>query len=405
MNLLICSALVPYDKVSHAGGQAHNYYVKRLRKETGINIHLITFAFFSEIEKVDLDKYNISNTVIYLDKNIAAKIIRKVITLFDRFFLWIKYAELISSYRKYKLWKELKKLKKKKYVPDIIELDWTQAIVFLPMIKNIYPDAKYCAVEHDVVFQRLEREYRNQSNIYKQLMTKLKYHGEKKMELSLLSKFDMVFTFNNKDKMLLENNGIHDSCIIAPVFKKISFPVTTTKKNTILFYGSMNRSENYLSAIWFIKNVFSRMEDMDISFIILGATPHPSLLAYQNDKIIITGYQDDITPWFEQAMCLVTPLVSGAGIKIKVLEALAAGIPVLGNDIAVEGIDITNNVEYFHCMTPEDYITTIKIILKEPDFAMSVGLAGQKYINENYDSDKSFKDYVNNLYSLVKFTA
>jgi glycosyltransferase involved in cell wall biosynthesis len=156
-----------------------------------------------------------------------------------------------------------------------------------------------------------------------------------------LKKFDKIFAFNNKELKLRTNNGINESLIkvIIPYFKNISF--TDDKKNLILFYGSMGRKLNYLAAIWFIENVFYLLNN-DFIFVILGSNPHPDLLKYKSERIIITGYQTDVKSYFEKALCLVAPLERGAGIKVKVLKALSAGIPVLGTEVAREGIDVSD---------------------------------------------------------------
>jgi glycosyltransferase involved in cell wall biosynthesis len=214
-----------------------------------------------------------------------------------------------------------------------------------PMIFKIFPKAKYCAVEQDVTFLRLEREYKTESSFLRYHIMKFRYRYIKKKEISVLSKFDVVFTFNQKDKNLLEN--LNNVEVVSPYFQKILFSENNDRKNIILFYGNMSRTENYLASIWFIENVFPYLFGMDLKFVILGANPNQILYKYQTHNILITGYQKDISVWFQKALCLVAPLELGAGIKIKVLEALSAGVPVLCSDIASEGIDINDTIEYF----------------------------------------------------------
>lgn len=77
----------------------------------------------------------------------------------------------------------------------------------------------------------------------------------------------------------------------------------------------MSRPENYLSALWFINNVMPLLNDLNIRFIVLGSKPSDELKNIKSDKVIITGFVDNIEPYFESAMCLVAPLVLGSRNK------------------------------------------------------------------------------------------
>jgi glycosyltransferase involved in cell wall biosynthesis len=404
MKLLICSPFAPHDSISHAGGQIHNYYVKRIKKETQIDMHIVTFAYREELPYIDLDQYDISySIIIYNNFNIFQKIIKKIIYILYNISHIFSYHDFFSLFNKYLLLKELKKLKNTGYEPDIIELNWTQIVLYLSAIKKIFPKAKYYAVEHDVAFQTYERNYLLTTNPHQRKKEEQRYLFFKNEELEILKNFDIIFVLNKKDYKLLTNNGIKESMIkvIIPYFKIVSFPISTRKKNEILFYGAMSRKENYLSAIWFIENVFPLLNN-EFIFVILGSNPHRDLLKYNNQRIIITGYQADIQPYFERALCMVAPLERGAGIKIKVLEALSAGIPVLGTEVASEGINVTNGINFLDCKTPLDYCENIIKLYDDTNLRTSMSITSKKFIQDNYDFDASFNEYINIIYSLME---
>ena len=133
----------------------------------------------------------------------------------------------------------------------------------------------------------------------------------------------------------------------------------------MLFYGAMARPENYKSAIWFIENVMPLLSDLDVRFVIVGARPDKSLLTYASDKVEITGFMDKVDPYFERCLCLVAPLVLGAGVKVKILEAMSSGIPVVTNHIGIEGIYAENGKHYIHCEAPEEYAECIHKLVND----------------------------------------
>ena len=131
---------------------------------------------------------------------------------------------------------------------------------------------------------------------------------------------------------------------LVPYYSNMSGCARKSNNRDILFFGAMSRPENYLSAIWFIENVMPLLNDLDVRFVIVGSKPPEELKRFKSDRIVITGFVNDTLPYFESSMCLVAPLVLGAGIKVKILEAMSSGIPVLTNDIGIEGIEIEDNV-------------------------------------------------------------
>jgi glycosyltransferase involved in cell wall biosynthesis len=403
MRLLICSNFVPYDTVSHAGGQIHNYYLKRLINETSFDIRLITFASVQDAQKIDLYKYtSLKSTILFLyaKANIFIRLFRKIIYTTYHYFTLTGLCNLVDGYGRYRLKKELLRLKHSGYTPEIIELNWTQIIYFVSMIQRIFPQAKYYAVEHDVTFLKFEREFHLQKNFVGKQIAKFKYEYLKKKELALLKKFNVIFTFSRKDKNLLKN--INNVYVLTPYFNNFSFPIKKKKNNTILFYGAMSRPENFLAAIWFIENVFLYLGNQDFSFTVLGSNPHQKLLAYQSNRINITGYKKDIGPWLENSLCLVAPLQLGAGIKIKILEALSAGMVILASDVASEGIEIIDDVNYFRCNSAKDYIEKINLIHHNPALQYSIGKSARNFIQNNYNLDESFSFYIETLFSLIQ---
>ena len=80
----------------------------------------------------------------------------------------------------------------------------------------------------------------------------------------------------------------------------------------------------------------------------------------------------------------------GAGIKVKVLEAMSAGVPVLTNDIGIEGIGCRNGREYWHCQRAEEYADRILWMEEHTCEAAKIAENGRKYIEENFDLEKKY---------------
>lgn len=370
-----------YDSVAHAGGKTENYYQKGLKKFND-DLRVLSFALESERQKMDLDKYNIDNEIKYYPDNGSR--IMKMIDIY-------KYTR-----------KAIKRYKNEGYKPDIIILQWTQIAFLIKYIKRYYPNAKYIVVEEDVTFLAYKRFTDYQSNPLKKLMYKLMYVTIKHLELKSIRESDKTICSNQKDAKLLLNEGISADKATnwIPYYQDLSGTEYLGSENNILFYGAMGRPENQISAIWFIEKVMPLLKDYPVRFLVIGGGAKAELKAFESDNIKILGYVEDLEPYFSKALCLAAPLQLGAGIKVKVLECMSAGLPVVTNEIGIEGIYAENGKEYLHAETPEEYAMAIKELISGEKDRKQISEAERAFLKREFNLDanlRMFEQLINEL--------
>lgn len=383
--VLWVSAWVPYDKVPHAGGQIHNYYLKKLHEHEDIDIQLVTFSIPSDEGKIDLDKYGIRSSIIKYGSGIK-HLFWGCLNQETKFNPYNRYGGGTNNLISILGMKELKRLYSSGYTPDIIILHWTQIVLLTSKIQKLWPHVPIISIEEDVFFLSHQRKMESNSGI-KKWFWKKRYQRLKDLELQALKKSSLVILNNEKDKnLLLENNVNTQLWVWTPYFKNmLNIQRTYTDSKDIIFFGAMNREENWRSAIWFIENVMPKLPQ-ECRFLVLGNKPNEQLKKHDDgNRIKIMGFVEDIKPYFSNALCLVSPLVMGAGVKIKILEALSAGIPVLTNQIGIEGIPGTDCMHYFHCETPDDYVDKINLLLEYSQIGMEIGNNAKHLISGKYN--------------------
>lgn len=384
------SQRVPYDKVPHAGGQIHNYYLKYLHAQDKYDIRLVSFYKNDESSKIDLEEYGINNDLICLKKDLWG-VVRKL----SNYNPLNKYANFTSCFINRSIISVLNGYKEKGFVPDIIILQWTQIILHLSAVKRIFPNAKIISIEEDVSFQKYERRKNAAQGIIKENIWFRRYEELKRLELECLSKSDLVIVNNSKDKnLLIRNKLLSNIWCWCPYYQTMIDVERSVTNKDILFYGAMNREENWRSAIWFIEKVFNSIRDKDIRFVIIGNRPPKALRKYEDERIKVLGFVEDVKPLFRESLCMVAPLVLGAGVKIKVIEGLSAGIPILTNKIGIEGIPAENGKEYLFCETPDDYLTAINRLIEDGDLRHRISNNAKAFIQRNYNYDLSAKEFV-----------
>ncbi|MDJ0693194.1 glycosyltransferase family 4 protein [Mastigocoleus sp. MO_188.B34] len=117
------------------------------------------------------------------------------------------------------------------------------------------------------------------------------------------------------------------------------------ESKTLLFWAAMNRPENERGIIIFIDKCFQKIlvKHPDFKLYIVGYKPsEKNFKLAANKNIIVTGFVEDPTQFFEKAEIGIVPLLEGSGIKLKTLEMLHVNMPVISTSIGAEGIDITN---------------------------------------------------------------
>lgn len=398
--ILWISACVPYDTVGHAGGKIHNYYLKYLKANSDFNIKLLSFYWNNEKDKIDLDKYGIDHDLIERKIWHFPDLLFNVESVLNP---WNRYAGIDQNYTIIELKRMLKSYISNGFKPDIVILQWTEMVVLIDIIKKFFPDAAYVGIEEDVKFLNFERQlYRKNNSCIKKLYLNARYKRLKKIELESCSKCNKVILNNPKDLNLLKNNGI-DSVKLTewqPYFDSfIDVPYKGNKKQ-VIFYGAMNRTENIDAATWLVTNVLPLVKDEEAEILIIGSHPAEAVKALESNRVHVLGFVESIGDYFKDAICLAAPLRQGAGVKIKILEAMSAGIPVLTTDVGIEGIPAENGKEYVHCMTAEEYAEKIDMLLLDNNMRYYISSNEKTFIKDRYDLTRSSHNFKSLLLSL-----
>ena len=387
MNILYLSNAMPYNTIRHAGGRTFNYYFTNIVKDQNNRVKVIGICKEEEVKNLE-EKGENAELIPILTKGNTFLNLKRVAYDMVGYALHLNKCDG-SFYKYHQIKKELNNLT---FEPDIVVLEWTNMVLLYKTVKQRFPDAKLIASEHDVTYLGLQRKGLNAKKLARAKM----------QELEALQNCDVVMPHNVKDKNLLVQDGIPEDKIhvIVPYYHDMGYIERKKLNHDILFWGAMYRPENYEAAIWFIENVMPLLEDLDVRFVVAGNRPPEKLKQYASSQVVITGFVEDETPLFESSMCFVSPLLTGAGIKVKVIEALSAGIPILTNDIGIEGIPAVNGESYFHCEKPEEYSRIIHELYNNKIDTEKLTTNQRKVIAKHFNLEESYAGYEEMLLNL-----
>ena len=345
LEILWASPYVPYDRIGHAGGKSHNYYVKGIASDPRFCVTLISFGQTSG--------------------------------------QYFRYPQFRPN-----LLRRIKELENEGYRPDVIILEWTQVSFFQDKFRKAFPNVPVIVYEIDIAFQAAQR-HMNRLGVIRRMLAYCQLKTLERAERNSLFKADSVLVHNQKDRSILLEIGLpQEKLDVIPLFyQEYSERQTSWEQPNLVFWGAMSRPENYASVLRFIEGPWKKIADRnpELKFYVVGGNPPKVLQERASNKIIVTGFVEDPAIYFANASIMIAPLLTGGGLKVKILESMSAGLAIVGNEIAMEGIGALDGIHYLHAESDEEFVETTCRMVNEPEMRRRLGEAGKKLVKENFN--------------------
>lgn len=158
-------------------------------------------------------------------------------------------------------------------------------------------------------------------------------------------------------------------------------------ENAIVFLGNMYVAHNKDAVNHFLEDIYPGIQKQvpNSRFVIVGrcANEYKKILLKYNN-VEVTGEVNDIRKYVQKCSVAVAPLVYGSGIKTKILETMAMGIPVITNDVGIEGIDLTDGKNILVANSDEEFIAKTIELLKNDDIRNCMSVKSKEFIKYNH---------------------
>jgi glycosyltransferase involved in cell wall biosynthesis len=224
---------------------------------------------------------------------------------------------------------------------DRIQVEFIQAAELLP--REYWPKARL--VSHDILSQLYGRRYSHAAG-WRKLPSWAELKRVERWEKDVLSTFGSVTVLNDKDRDLVyQLTGRSDVSVRYPEVPRYIDPSERTpacvNPTIILYWGHMGRQENVDAVHYFVENIMPRVlcDRADARLVVAGIDPPDSIRALTKTGFVeVTGFVEDPAALFRSAAVGVVPVRLGAGIKIKTLEMINCGVPVVATSVGAEGV-------------------------------------------------------------------
>ena len=222
----------------------------------------------------------------------------------------------------------------------------------------------------------------------------------------LLNKFQACTVVSDGERKLLAQNF--------PAYKKHvevipnclnmdEYNVKQVKKKhaTLIFAGSFKYRANYEAMLWFIGEVFPLIltKIPNAQLIITG--DHDDLPLPSTTNITLSGFVDDIKSLISSCSVSIAPLLSGGGTRLKILEAMALGTPVVATSKGAEGLNVVDNEHLFIADSPAEFADRVIRLLTDEILGLKIAEKASVLVRERYDWGKTLAVYLKLIQAVV----
>lgn len=158
--------------------------------------------------------------------------------------------------------------------------------------------------------------------------------------------------------------------------------------DTLIYPGALTFDANFDAVDYFLREIFPHVKARrpKVRFVVTGNAPPTRRAALpQVEGVEFTGYIPDVRPVIARSWCEVVPLRSGGGTRLKVIEALALGVPVVSTPKGIEGLALEHDHHVLVADSPESFATATLRILDQPELRARLAEAGRRRVAELYD--------------------
>ncbi|MCU0276889.1 MAG: glycosyltransferase family 4 protein [Acidobacteria bacterium] len=215
----------------------------------------------------------------------------------------------------------------------------------------------------------------------------------RRFETRAIRRFDRCLVCSQEDRDILAGQVNGESLVVVPnavdTERYQPRPAPANGKK-IVFLGTLSYEPNRDAVLFFSAEILPQLRPRvpGLKFVIIGPGPSRDVaaLARQGD-VTVTGYVDDIRPFLADASVVVAPLRMGSGTRLKILTAMAMGVPVVSTAIGCMGIQATDGKDICIADAAEDFCDRIQRLLTDVQFREQIGRGGRELVVSRYSRD------------------
>lgn len=278
---------------------------------------------------------------------------------------------------------------------DVIQFEGLFVVPYLDVVKE-YSKAKLIYRAHNIEFDVWERlaareHFRPRRKYLEFLSRRLKVY-----ETEQINRFHQVFAISNPDRQSILLMGCQTRLDVFPVaidFNRYNVEGNKTSFPTLFHLGAMDWRPNKEGLEWFLDEVWPDIEKLsgELRFYIAGKYMQKQFFDYDSDNLIVEGEIFDAVEFMNSKAIMIVPLLSGSGMRVKIIEGMAMQKCIIATTMAAEGINCKNGKDIMIADTPDEFYRAILQCITQPNKWRDIGVNARKTVERDHDINGNAK--------------
>ncbi len=377
------------------GGQLRNFYLARELAAAGERVTYLGFSDNRARHAQDADTYQFEN------RNPVGEWCEQLITVpLDSSYSAAKLARgllgrtplPVLNYTTPAMQTALKQLLDERDF-DIVQVQGLHLADYLPIIRAARSRPVVICDWHNVESELMLRYGEQMKDLPRRLYARATAQRMADMEKRILHEFDAHLAVSERDKAQLMalspnapvyviENGVNVE-YYSPKAGQEELP-----RHRVVFIGSMDYHANIEAVTHFARDVWPQVfaKFPHLIFTIVGRNPPPDVTVLaQSPGIEVTGRVRDVRPYCRESIAAVVPLRIGGGSRLKILEAMAAELPIVSTELGAEGLNVIHGENILLAESDEEFDAALSEICTNSDLRQKLTTGGLQMVQENYD--------------------
>ena len=264
---------------------------------------------------------------------------------------------------------------------------------------------------HEMAYDLARQFARAGGNLGRRLYAAANWRKLRREELGAYRDANGVYLCSNADerRLLDEAPGVRTAVIPNAADVEYYQPRTTDPPpdgRTVVYFGLLSTIPNIDAVVHFVQDIWPRIAEADPAarFKIIGGRPPPSLLGLAGPRVELTGFVPDLRPHLAAAAAVVVPLRLGGGTRLKIVEAMAMGKPIVSTALGAEGIEAVPGRDILIEDEPAGFAQAVVRLLAEPGLAARIGQSARQLAVNRYSWSEAARG-LENFYRRIMETA
>jgi glycosyltransferase involved in cell wall biosynthesis len=284
---------------------------------------------------------------------------------------------------------------------DVVQLEGLYLGPYIDTIRAMNPYAVVALRAHNIEHEIWARRATNEGNplrkyVYMETADRIRSYEE---GLIKQSPFDVLVPITGRDAGFFKKMGMNKPLHVCPSGFDIEDLIPDLEEEedevpmafpSVGYLGAMDWEPNREGVAWFLQEVWPRVAAAfpEVKFTLAGRNMPDKFFRYASSQVVVVGEVPDAARFIRSQAILVVPVLSGSGMRIKIIEAMAHGRAVVATHMAAEGIGVTDTDHIFLADDPAEFAGRIKVLIEQRALYDTIAQRAEEFIRNRFNNDR-----------------